>query len=1574
MSASPRKKFPTLHTAMECTSPPTNATTTPTNSSSTPPNISLQRESDNASPPTVPYTMDDMNTGINHIITEAMVREQLSGASPTNNNNSIPTPTTKDSKESPSQRILKGLSCGTGSYGQQLLLAPTNVMESVPVEDVKRWKEFRRKQKTIAATATTTEIDVDGFPVSEEYSSTIAAGSHDGDGEDGIPKQQLVLATSTSNSEVGTEIASNTARYLAKQSNIMARQLMSSSEEGEEEEQGDDDTEDWGPPLDVGDDWDSPLNDDDNDGGQEEVVSTVEDYDMQNSVESHVVNDEGGIQPSLQSQQPLPLEEASAAASASSPKKEVPTMDEVHNFMNQLKQKSAVGRERNIKYSKSGDSNNTTDMYSSSNSKLSSSSHAVNEESDINPPSTTTSSAEVHKSLIEHKERMRQQKLEGQRKRQEFDARLQLLRSQLHDEAVDARLQLLRSKLHDGDNDDDGLIVPTSVCDDSADAHQTVEQWEREVRENNNNQQKQSSMPVLPGARWSGGLAVWSPSNGGGVGGSTMRSKPTPSPSRHDDSNPKHQQQQQQNQSTPLQLLPPTGIGIDEDDFSFSPVDIDAVLGKSSGSSIMSPPNEGGQSSTECLELFSEAYGGEAKRSGTNDAVDDDQAKASKSSSSPAVKDSIMENYYSKGQSRIVNRPPKSPPPSSDASPPISNGSTAITEGDKGGGLGSGYVSGFGDKSLASSVNVELGYGVIGVDPPRGDDDDDSSEKEDENLLGKTVVGSKRRKRKSNSPWTSCETVEEQSKDGLKEDGSDVEDGGDEYRRDPSPVTLEPTSRDAPYERKQLDPDGIVWNDIDVVKREPRSSEPTTPSRIGRKTVDANLEEMDNDQVCPDNIFSSKNDNLPPVTPRMTPQARDGQWNSGSHFTPRSKKLPTPRATPRTARAANLSSKKFGFGSEDDSTDMSFKMNEKPLARRDNRVDEASDESSQANVNDDAQQNNAGKDTSSGNHLQTRAFTESYHSSEMDASIVDKECAVEDVMEKEQVENQILTKHTSIKDIQSKFESNTFGIDHLQKSLQNIREEKVVGASKIPVKANLLDSPRKDSNTPSRIYLVDRDLRAMSSLETDTHVSIEEYSLNKGVSDDNDATIGDSTLGAGTMDTKKALRYAKRLENLNESEDNSKENHEEEETPSIVAQRRKAFENQANGSIQNSQDRRNTLDTVGSQRDKRSLSSRRSHLNASKSEESCHVHKKPSQDYSSFSQKPSRDYSSVSQSSPGGKSSVVASIKERIAAYDGQNSTNGKPSPYRLSGQSQTFQIRVGGQVKSVSIQNSARRQGVTSLQKANSITTAGAAVGKEKTLPTRTLNQDKQIPNNSGEHRIQYGGASFPQNQPSSNQNQATGRQHRSEMPRVAPIDTRFDYHTHDDDDDGITLSPTISEVSGLTFETSLVAGGVPEEDVNKFERTMTPIARLRQKTQGNRFSNDHADAPTPRTSVQTNRPSRRDQIVSRIRESSSNGNLWQRRNVVTEVSHSTSGDASGKSRNATMGNSYSISSTQGKVAEKVANFDRPRGNERVNVSVGDRVAMMNRHSQQHKTRHRNSMSDEPSSSLATRDCIRVD
>jgi hypothetical protein len=1534
-----------------------------------------------------------MTAGINHIISEAMVREQLNkgGATPiTTNNNSISTPTKKDCMtqyQSPSKRLLKGLTTTCdGSYGQQLLPIPSS-MDTVPVEDIMRWKEFRRKQKKTAAAAATTEIDVDGFPFSDD-------DSHDDNYDDGtIPKQR------TSNSEVGTEIAANTARYLAKQSNIMARQLMMSSNE----EEGEEDDDDWGPPLDVGDDWCSPL--DVGGGKDDEIKISEEEEDCEtanNNADSHINDD--GMSPSSQSRQPSQQQEV--------PKKDVPTMDEVHNFMNQLKQKSAAGRVSSKYYSKGSD-NNTISMNNSSRRSSSSPPKSTPQRSSpaqqpvvngggshTKPPTTSTatsSSDEVHKSLTEHRERMRQQKLEGERKRQEFDARLQLLRSKLHGEAV----------VHAGGNGaaDGGLIVPTMEDDSIQVAPPHIEQGEKEVREND----EQKSVPILPGARWSGGLAVWSPSNGGGGGSSSAakRSKSTPpklsSPSRQDHNVP---QQQQQKQSTPLQLLPPMGIGIDEDDFSFSPVDVEAVLGKSSGSSSL--PEEMEQPSSESFELFtvtksSEAYGDEMLTEGNIDNVDPEDVvtttRASKAPSRASSNDVIISaqlmGSYSNPQSQIAKRPPKSPP--SDVSPPISNDSTDITEGDKGGGLGSGYVRGFGGKSMASSVQVELG--IVGVDPPL---DDESSEKEEESLLGVTVVGSKRRKRKSSSPRTACETVEEQGKDGLKEDAS-VNSMEDEHRRDPSPVAFEPTARDAPPVRKQLDPDGIVWNDINTVKTEAHSTESTTPSGSEKKTIDADLEEIDTDQVCPDNIFSPRNNNLPPVTPRMTPQAKDGQWNPGNHFTPRSKLLTTPRATPRTVRAANLSSnRKFGFGLEDDSTDTSFKMNEKPLARRDNKVDEVSDEPSKGtswrsemhrpNKDSYSQQRNAGNSTPSSKFPQKRDHTpRSHRSSEMDANFADEELVDGDESEAEQIKDQnegrspkSFNKHTAIKNIRSKFESNTFGMDHLQKSLQNIREEKAVGACKSPIKTTFLDSPIEDSNTPSKIYLVDRDLRAMSSLEIDTQPSLD-YSLNKGVSEDNEATIGDNTLD-GTMDTRKALRYARKLEKLNENEDNSKENHDEEATSSIVALRRKAFENQASESIK--------LETVGSQKDKGSLASQRSLFNASNRhepksrEEARQVHKSSSQ-----------NHSSVTLTSPSGKTGVVASIKERIAAYDVQNSKNGKPSPYRLSSQSKTFQVRVGGQVKNINIQNSARRPSTNetaSLQKANPVTktslyTAGADVDKEGFSPSWAMNQNKQLsPAPAGitidSHKVQYGGAYSSKNEPPSYHSQATGSQYHPAMSRVTPIDTRYESHTPDDgDDDGITLSPTISEVSGLTLPTCLTSV-VPVPEVNEYERSMTPISRLRHKMhQANRFSYDHTDAPTPRTSMETSShinqqgSSRRDQIVSRIRETSSNGNLWQRRNVVTEVSNSTSGDASSKSQKATMCYPSSKSASQGMVAEKVAKIDRPT---RVNgsgerVSVVNRVAMMNRHSQQHTKRPsmaRNSMSDEPSSSLATRDCIRVD
>jgi hypothetical protein len=345
----------------------------------------------------------------------------------------------------------------------------------------------------------------------------------------------------------------------------------------------------------------------------------------------------------------------------------------------------------------------------------------------------------------------------------------------------------------------------------------------------------------------------------------------------------------------------------------------------------------------------------------------------------------------------------------------------------------------------------------------------------------------------------------------------------------------------------------------------------------------------------------------------------------------------------------------------------------------------------------------------------------------------------------------------------------------------------------------------------------------------------------------------------------------------------------------------------------------------------------------------------------------------TSQVSPGERKSVVSSIKERIATYDSQSSKNGNPSPYRLSNQSKTFQVRVGGQVKSINIQKPARSEVDAGEGK---VFPSWATAQRGQHRPTPAYNTTS---NSSGVHRIQYG-STYSSNESSNNRSSraTAGQTKHSAMPLgVTPIETRYESPMPEEDDDGITLSPTISEVSGLTLPTVLNNIPVPPND---FERQLSPIGRLRQnRNQANRSSSyDYTDAPTQRSfdssrQIQKQGSSRRDQIVSRIREKSNNGNLWQRRNVVTEVSTSGSAaSASGKSQNATR---PSVSVDRGLSSDRSSNHgNRYRhsiasgGEDR--ASVASRVAMMNRHNhdgrQQHHIRR--------NSSQAASDCLRVD
>jgi hypothetical protein len=1517
-ASSPRKKkkFPTLHAAMEfnpSTSPTTTtAATTPTSVSTaaargSPMNIPAtttaassspsnefnfnSRQVNNQSPPTLSYTINDMNAGINHIITEAMVREQLNQTRNTNNNTVAPgvvannhntaatiPPSQQQPPPTPTQQLLKGLTTTCdGSYGQHLIqdhVIPS--METVPVEDVMRWKEFRRKQRSVTTTAAVTEeqngvvvskasptsIDVDGFPTTSSdnnfptiSSSTTDSRQNDDNNDDvndttSMPKKQQqsisTTTTSTSHSDVGTDIVSNTARYLANKSNIMARQLIKNEKVEEEEGFIGDDNDDndngdheWGPNV--------------NNGTQQNMVRKTG-ADMECAASANNNADEGDNEDF-------------------SPSKR---LDEVHNFMKQLKQKSAVGSRDRIKSSSSSDNNNNN-------------AHSHNMQSPPPPPqiiaNDTPGSPDVRKSLIEHRERMRQQKLESQRKRDEFDARLQILRLKLHGSEG--------GSLDKTDVNDDAIGVTiennsSSTFDSNIEQDNLGEECEKDNNNDDDDNEQQQPISIMPGARWSGGLAVWSPSNESG----DKRSKSTPpkfsSPSRQQEEIVPQTQLQaakpQQEPSTPSQeLTSPMAIGIDEDDFSFCPVDVDAILPQS-----MSSSDSMSTSSMEFNQVSTSTSFDEKVKEGLE--CPEEAFTVTKSSPQVTCKDEVFPKksvvVQDESQSASISPP-------SESSLPVSNVSPDVTEGDRGGGLGSGYLRGIGSKSVASSVNVELGFSA-GVDPPLNDDE--SSEKEDETLLGVTVVGSKKRsKRKSSSPKTKFETVEEQDKDDdHKEDESVASVEDDEDKRDPSPVAFEPMAKDAPPTRKQLDPDGFDWKEIDTMKHEVRVAEqnaedrfiePTAPSCSEEKAPDEDDEMItDNDHLCPDNIFSPRNNHLPPVTPRVTPvKASEGQWNPTHHFTPKSKLLTTtPRATPRTSKVSNLSSnRKFGFGLEANSPDTSFKMNEKPLKRSD-----VPDDSSDVRFKSQTPNKDAGQ----GSACNTPRFTpKSYRSNAVNATAdltkvtSSQESTSPRIGDKNKGNTPTIpNKHSAISQLRSKFESNTFGIDHLQKSLQQMREEKAAETPQSPLASPI----GEQNNAPSRIYLEDRDLKAMSSLEVETQESVD-YSLSKGVSEDNDVTIGDTSLGDGTMDTRKALRYAKRLNKMSLSEDPSKENHDDEKvvTSSIVAQRRRAFENQSRqNKVETSMDGVST-----SQRSVISTSSR-GRANLREEEEAPAVRKNPSYVGSLTSQaspggrrsvggsytsqaspggRKSVGGSYTSQASPGGRKSVVSSIKERIATYDGQSSKNGKPSPYRLSSQSKTFQVRVGGQVKSINIQKPARSEVDAGEGKAFP-SWASAQRGQHRPAPA-----DNTTSNSSGVRRIQYG-STYSSNESSNNRSSraTAGQTTPSAMPLgLTPIETtRYESSMHEEDDDGITLSPTISEVSGLTLPTVLNNIPVPPND---FERQLSPIGRLRQnRNQANRSSSyDYTDAPTQRSfdssrQIQKQGSSRRDQIVSRIRE----------------------------------------------------------------------------------------------------------
>eukprot|EP00804_Cyclotella_cryptica_P023167 CCRYP_000379-RA/>CCRYP_000379-RA protein AED:0.01 eAED:0.01 QI:381/1/1/1/0/0/2/57/1854 len=245
------------------------------------------------------------------------------------------------------------------------------------------------------------------------------------------------------------------------------------------------------------------------------------------------------------------------------------------------------------------------------------------------------------------------------------------------------------------------------------------------------------------------------------------------------------------------------------------------------------------------------------------------------------------------------------------------------------------------------------------------------------------------------------------------------------------------------------------------------------------------------------------------------------------------------------------------------------------------------------------------------------------------------------------------------------------------------------------------------------------------------------------------------------------------------------------------------------------------------------------------------------------------------------------------------------------------------------------------------------------------------------------------------------------------------------DDYDDGITLSPTCSEVSGLTLPTCLASLAddnsrtmrqSSSSEVPDFQEAMSPIARHRQKNganlNGNLFNHPYLKrmiaqnlpncaTPTARgqhqeqhsSSQVKQKPSHREQILSRVIEKPGTPRKSQPSANKKTIPHPQRKKSMNSSTQPTLASSRAINdqSTQkalpspqhrkqshrkevvkGKVAERVAMVNEltNRTNEAsIHQHIGDTVS---KNLKEAKARHKSQRSEEQSSA-ATRDCVRV-
>eukprot|EP00571_Detonula_confervacea_P016781 CAMPEP_0172298652 /NCGR_PEP_ID=MMETSP1058-20130122/1204_1 /TAXON_ID=83371 /ORGANISM="Detonula confervacea, Strain CCMP 353" /LENGTH=2322 /DNA_ID=CAMNT_0013007933 /DNA_START=216 /DNA_END=7184 /DNA_ORIENTATION=- len=482
----------------------------------------------------------------------------------------------------------------------------------------------------------------------------------------------------------------------------------------------------------------------------------------------------------------------------------------------------------------------------------------------------------------------------------------------------------------------------------------------------------------------------------------------------------------------------------------------------------------------------------------------------------------------------------------------------------------------------------------------------------------------------------------------------------------------------------------------------------------------------------------------------------------------------------------------------------------------------------------------------------------------------------------------------SIRELRSRFESQKIAAagegdaSYLQKSFKDIRQE--------PSSQMLKGSTMIGSG----IYLKNREIQAMSSLGCETHDTGE--SSNK--SEENEGTVSDGTVGDGTLDTKKVLRYAKILERRGE-EDPEEENESIKSFENSIEKMDTSNSSKENNVVK-AVDNSNTATANNNNNDadfpnfspvkmrKKAFESQKPRTMVAQAHEQMlktpERNKASSAKSGALSLSPKKDVpppNVATTATPMQAETQATSVKDRIAVF-GKNTTPIKIHPRQQ--QAAPNKVVVPLQQQAQIAINRGPSKVVVSLQQQSTVATNRGLkkvvpLQQQSASPPRTIAMNHRatstpsplwIANRKGQafspiDKPVYGnnisphvksngvGSRLPSNNNRSppvrfltppHQMKNTTEEVNPRVDRPAPVQTRYKSpiaHEYDDDeDDGITLSPTFSEVSGLTLPTCLgtVNGdAAPRVSVQSdlfdnlskngtlFHETMSPIARHRKQ-----------------------------------------------------------------------------------------------------------------------------------------------